>query len=71
MKAKLWQETKSLSSTEIAVKLRESEEALFRLRFRHASTPVKNALEIRNLRRMIARYKTLMKEQSRAAQAGK
>lgn len=61
MKAKAWQEIKSLSATELEAKLRDSEEQLFRVKFRHASTPVKNALDIRTTRRMIARLKTLLR----------
>jgi large subunit ribosomal protein L29 len=63
MKMKAWQEIKNLTEAELQLKLRENEEKLFRLKFKHATTPVKNGLEIRNIRRMIARLKTLMKEQ--------
>lgn len=63
MKQKVWQEIRSLSETELRAKLRDTEEQLFRLKFRHASSPIKNPLEIRNLRRMIARLKTLLREQ--------
>lgn len=63
MKQKVWQEIRSLSDTELRAKLRDTEEQLFRLKFRHASSPIKNPLEIRNLRRMIARLKTLLREQ--------
>jgi large subunit ribosomal protein L29 len=64
MKTKVWQEIKNLTEAELQLKLRESEEKLFRLKFKHATTPMKNGLEIRTLRRMIARLKTLMKEQA-------
>jgi large subunit ribosomal protein L29 len=63
MKTKVWQEIKNLTEAELQLKLRENEEKLFRLKFKHATTPMKNGLEIRGLRRMIARLKTLMKEQ--------
>lgn len=62
MKAKTWQEIKSLSNTEMEAKLRAAEEQLFRLKFRHSSTPLKNPLELRSLRRQIAQFKTLLKE---------
>jgi large subunit ribosomal protein L29 len=62
MKAKVWQETKSLSQIELETKLRELEDAQFRMKFRHSSAPLKNGLEIRNTRRMIARVKTLLKQ---------
>jgi len=60
MKHKIWQETKNLSVTELDAKLRESEEQLFRMRFRHSSAPLKNPLEIRNMRRTVAQLKTLL-----------
>lgn len=69
MKAKQWQEIKSMSDAELEAKLRGAEEDLFRLRFRHAATPVKNGLAIRKLRRSIAQFKTLLHE--RAAGAAK
>lgn len=62
MKSKSWQEIKSMSPLELGAKLRDTQEKLFRLKFRHSSTPVKNSLEIRFLRRTIAQIKTLMKE---------
>lgn len=67
MKAKQWQEIKSMSVPELEAKLRSAEEGLFRLRFRHAATPVKNGLEIRKLRRSIAQYKTLLHERASAS----
>lgn len=69
MKSKVWQEIKSMSVQELQSKLRESEEKLFRIRFKHTTTPLKNGLEIRLLKRNIARFKTLLNE--KAAQAGK
>jgi large subunit ribosomal protein L29 len=62
MKAKNWQEIKGMSPVELEAKLREAQEQIFRLKFRHSSTPVKNPLEIRKLRRMIARYRTLLQQ---------
>ncbi len=67
MKSKNWQEIKNMGSLELGAKLRESQEKLFRLKFRHSSTPVKNGLEIRLLRRTIAQIKTLMREKELAA----
>ncbi|HBU69791.1 MAG TPA: 50S ribosomal protein L29 [Elusimicrobia bacterium] len=64
MKAKIWQEMKNLSATELEAKLRESEEKLFRLKFKHTTTPLKNPLEIRSLRKVVAKLKTLIKQQS-------
>lgn len=69
MKAKIWQEMQSLSMAELEVKLSEEQEKLFRLKFRHASTPLKNPLEIRGVRRIIARLKSLKKMNSAGAKA--
>jgi len=59
MKAK---ELRKLSAIELEAKLRETREKLFRIRFRHHGSPLKNPLEIRNLRRDIARTFTIMNE---------
>ncbi|MGA2091570.1 MAG: 50S ribosomal protein L29, partial [Endomicrobiales bacterium] len=64
MKAKEWQETKSLSQIELETKLRELENKQFRMKFRHSSAPLKNGIEIRNTRRMVARVKTLLKQKT-------
>lgn len=64
MKSKVWQEIKSMSVNELQSKLRESEEQLFRMKFKHSTTPLKNGLEIRKVRKDIARYKTLLNEKS-------
>jgi large subunit ribosomal protein L29 len=69
MKAKTWQEIKSLSAPELEAKLCAAQEQLFRMRFRHASTPVKNPLEIRFLRRSIARFKTLLHQKQAEAKS--
>ncbi|MBN1824176.1 MAG: 50S ribosomal protein L29 [Endomicrobiales bacterium] len=71
MKAKQWQETRELSQIEMEAKLRAAQEELFRLRFKHTTTPLKNGLKIRALRRNIAQFKTLLREKNQTAQAGK
>ena len=69
MKAKIWQEMKSLSPAELEVRLREEQEKYFRIKFRHASTPIKNPMEIRTVRRIIARLKSLIKMNSAEVKA--
>ena len=72
MKSKAWLEIRSMSPLELEAKLRDSKEKLFRIKFRHSSTPVRNGLEIRELRRMVARINTLLKENSvKSASASK
>ena len=60
MKSKNWQEMKSMSDAELNAKLNDMQDRIFKLKFRHTTTPVKNPLEIRSLRRDIARVKTLL-----------
>jgi large subunit ribosomal protein L29 len=54
-----------LSAPELETRLREVQENNFRLRFRHASNPLKNPMEIRQNRREIARLKTFLHQKSR------
>lgn len=65
MKQKNWQEIKSMSDKELAAKLTELEEKYYKLKFRNATAPVKNPLEIRELRKTIARIKTILAEQKK------
>ncbi|MDR1695817.1 MAG: 50S ribosomal protein L29 [Endomicrobium sp.] len=60
MKSKNWQEMKNMTDSELSVKLNDAQDRLFKLKFRHSAAPVKNPLEIRSLRRDIARIKTLL-----------
>ena len=60
MKSKNWQEMKNMSDAELNAKLKDMQDRIFSLKFRHTTAPVKNPLEIRNLRRNIARVKTLL-----------
>lgn len=65
MKQKNWQEIKSMSDKELTAKLNELEEKYYKLKFRNSTAPVKNPLEIRELRKTIARVKTLLAEQKK------
>ena len=69
MKAKQWQDIKNMADAEIDAKLNETKEKLFRLKFKHFTTPVKNSLEIRGLRRLVARLNTLLKERQLSTSA--
>lgn len=66
MKKKIFEEWKSLSLAELESKLRETRQKLFELKFQHQVSPLKNPLEIRNLRRNIARLLTLIKMKKEA-----
>lgn len=65
MKQKNWQEIKSMSEAELKAKLADMEEKFFRLKFRNSTAPVKNPLEIREIRKTIARIKTLLAQQKK------
>ena len=72
MKAKQWQEIRQMTGVELDAKLVAAEEDLFRMKFKHATTPLKDGLKIRKIRRNIAQYKTLLKERAiETANAGK
>jgi large subunit ribosomal protein L29 len=60
MKSKLWNDIKNMVDVELSAKLSELQDKLFKLKFRHSMSPVKNPLEIRKIRRNIARIKTLI-----------
>jgi large subunit ribosomal protein L29 len=53
---------RALSSEELAKQLDESYRELFNLRFRLATRQLTNYNEIRNVRKRIARFKTVMRE---------
>ncbi len=60
MKIKQFREIKNFSKEELLAKLEEVQKKFFELKFRHKVTKLKNPLEIRELRRDIARLKTLL-----------
>jgi large subunit ribosomal protein L29 len=65
MKSKLWNDTKNMTDVELSSKLGELQDKLFKLKFRHSTSPVKNPLEIREIRKNIARIKTFNKLQKK------
>jgi large subunit ribosomal protein L29 len=65
MKSKNWNEIKNMSKVELNAKLSELQDKIFRLRFRHSAAPVKNPLEIREVRKDVARIKTLITQGKR------
>jgi large subunit ribosomal protein L29 len=65
MKNKNWDEMKNMSSVELNVKLSELQDKIFRLKFRHSTVPVKNPLEIRGIRKDIARTRTLIAQREK------
>lgn len=58
MKANERQLKKNMSAAELESELRQAQEKHFKLRFKHQVTPLANPVELRNLRRHVARLKT-------------
>ena len=58
MKTKEKEAKKSLSLVELNTELRTAQEKKFKLQFKHQVTPLANPMELRALRRQIARLKT-------------
>ena len=55
-------EIRDLTDEEIRERISDSQEELFRLRFRSATQQLDNPLLIRQLRRDVARMKTILRE---------
>lgn len=55
-------ELRDLSPEELVSKEAELEDQLFKLRFQHSLGQLENAMKLRNIRRDIARIKTVLRE---------
>ncbi len=55
-------ELRNLTDAELEQKVREFKEELFNLRFQHATAQLDNPLRIREVKRIIARIKTVLRE---------
>ncbi len=55
-------EIRDLSADEQAAKLKELKEELFNLRFQHATGQLENPMRLRDVKRSIARIKTIQHE---------
>lgn len=64
MKSKQKQEMKNLTEQELRTRLEQDEEKLFNLCVQHRFAPLKNPLQIRHLRKDVARTKTYLREKS-------
>jgi len=56
-----------LSVQELEARLAESQEKSFKLKFQHASNPLKNPMEIRTARREIARVQTVLRQKAKVS----
>lgn len=59
------QELRELSADELRSRERELADQLFKLRFQHTLGQLENAMKLRNIRREIARIKTVLAENER------
>ena len=55
-------EVRKLSSTELEGKLKDMKKDLFQLRLQHATNQLENPVKIAELKRDIARVKTILRE---------
>ena len=69
MKRKEKEHLKNLSETELKSQLRDLEKHLFQIKFKRASSPLENPLEIRLIRRKMAVIKTCITAAGRALAA--
>ena len=67
MKAKEIKEVRSLSLEKLEQKLQDLKKDLFMLRMQHATNQLENPLKIAEVKRDIARVKTIIREQQTAA----
>ncbi len=56
-------DVRALSIQEVQERIREEEEQLAELKFRHAIAQLENPMLLREKRRFLARLKTILKEQ--------
>ncbi len=55
-------ELRELSPEELGIKEEELKDQLFKLKFQHALGQLENAMKLKNIKRDIARIKTLLSE---------
>lgn len=55
-------ELRNMTEVELAQKLREFKEELFNLRFQHATAQLDNPMRIKEVKKNIARVKTILRE---------
>lgn len=57
-------ELRDLSEEELRTKEEEIKDQLFKLKFQHALGQLENAMKLKNLKRDIAKIKTILREKS-------
>ena len=56
------EEIREMAAEDIATRVKELEEEQFRLKFRSATEPLEDPLQLRVIRRNLARLKTVLRE---------
>jgi large subunit ribosomal protein L29 len=64
-------EIRELTTEEIEARMAELQEERFRLRFRSATQQLENPILLRNIRRDIARLKTVLRERELATEGAR
>jgi large subunit ribosomal protein L29 len=64
------EEIREMAKDDIVARIRELEEEQFRLKFRSASEPLEDPLRLRVIRRDLARFKTVLRENVGAKTGG-
>lgn len=59
------QELRDLSVEELLSKQEELKDQLFKLKFQHALGQLENTMKLRNIKRDVARIKTILQEKSK------
>ena len=60
-------EIRDLSDAELETRLRETEEELFMLQLRRATSQLENPMKVREVRRDLARLRTIERERAKVA----
>lgn len=63
-------ELRKMTVAELDKELVELKEQLFKLRFQHATNQLENPMELKTVRREIARVKTILREMELAEEKG-
>lgn len=64
-------DVRELTSDEIAARIEQLQEELFRLRFRRATVELENPMLLRTIKRDIARLKTVMHERELSSEGAR
>jgi len=62
------QEIRELNENDLAVKVKDLSEEYFKLRFQHGVRPLENPARLKQLKKTIARMKTVISERNLAAE---